>query len=107
MLEANRDEVMMVHRVAPSKITVVENANLANSTDQDKTFREQVVRPEQRRIEYRFNRMIREQIGIGDWELRLEEMDLSRALEEAQVAQIYEKMGVWTAEEIRGRVESP
>ena len=104
--KANRDEVMMVHRVPPSKVTVVENANLANWQDQDMTFREQGVRPEQRRIEYRFNRMIREQIGIGDWELRLEEMDLSRALEEAQVAQIYEKMGVWTAEEIRGRVDS-
>ena len=102
--DANRDEIMMVHRVPPSKITVIENANLANSRDQDKTFHEQVIRPEQRRIEYRFNRMLQEQMGIGDWEFRLAEMDLSRALEEAQIAQIYAKLGVWTAEDIRGRV---
>jgi PBSX family phage portal protein len=101
--KANRDEVMMVHRVPPSKVTVVENANLSNSTDQDKTFREQVVQPEQQRVEHRFNRMIREQMGIGDWEFRFAEMDLSQALQEAQIAQIYSKIGVWSAEEIRAK----
>jgi PBSX family phage portal protein len=101
--KANRDEVLMVHRVPPSKITVVEHANLANSKDQDKTFREQVIRPEQRRIEYRLNRMIREQMGIGDWRFRFEEMDLSEAREEAEIARIYSEIGAWTVEEIRGR----
>lgn len=100
---ANRDEVLMVHRVPPSKITIVENANLANSRDQDKTFREQVIRPEQRRIEYRLNRMIREQLGIGDWRFRFQEMDLSVAREEAEIAKIYAEIGAWTVEEIRGR----
>jgi hypothetical protein len=47
--------------------------------------------------------MIREQMGIGDWEFRFAEMDTSQALQEAQVAQIYAGIGVWTAEEIRGR----
>ena len=102
--KANRDEVLMVHRVPPSKITIVENANLANSQDQDKTFREQVVRPEQRRIEYRLNRMIREQMGVGDWRFEFVEMDLSEAMQEAQIAAIYAKIGAWTPEEIRGRV---
>ncbi len=101
--KANRDEVLMVHRVPPSKITVVENANLSNSKDQDKTFREQVIGPEQKRIEYRINRMIREQMGIGDWRFRFEEMDLAEAREEAEIAKIYSEIGAWTVEEIRGR----
>ena len=101
---ANRDEVLLVHRVPPSKVTVVENANLANSNDQDKTFREQVVRPEQRRIEYRLNRLVREQLGIGDWAFQFREMDLSEAREEAEVAAIYAGIGVLSAEEIRGRL---
>ena len=101
--KANRDEIMMVHRVPPSKVTVVENANLANSHDQDKTFHEEVIRPEQRRIEHRFNRMLREQMGIGDWQFQLQEMDLTQALQEAQIAQIYAGIGVWTAEEIKAR----
>ena len=93
----------MVHRVPPSKITVVENANLANSQDQDKTFREQVVRPEQRRIEFQLNRLIREEMGIGDWEFRFREMDLSEEMQQAEVARVYADIGVWTADEIRAR----
>lgn len=102
--KANRDEVLLVHRVPPSKVTVVENANLANSRDQDKTFREQVVRPEQRRIEYKMNRLIREQLGIGDWLFQFKEMDLTEAREEAEVSAIYADIGVLSAEEIRGRL---
>lgn len=104
---ANRDEILMVHRVPPSKITIVENANLANSVDQDKTFREQVVRPEQRRIEYQLNRMIREQVGIESWEFRFREMDLTEELQQARVAEIYASIGVWTADEIRARQGLP
>ncbi|MGC9319025.1 MAG: phage portal protein [Armatimonadota bacterium] len=100
---ANRDEILMVHRVPPSKITIVENANLANSRDQDKTFREQVVRPEQRRVEFQINRMIREQMGIEDWAFRFREMDLSEELQQAEIARIYAETGVWTADEIRAK----
>lgn len=101
---ANRDEVLLVHRVPPSKVTVIENANLANSKDQDKTFREQVVRPEQRRVEYRFNRLIAEQMGIGDWAFRFNELDLSEAKEEAEVAAVYAGIGALTVDEIRGKM---
>jgi capsid portal protein len=101
---ANRDEILMVHRVPPSKITIVENANLANSKDQDKTFREQVVRPEQRRIEFRINQMIREQMGIEDWHFRFRELDLTEEMQQAEIAKIYADIGVWTAEEIRARL---
>jgi PBSX family phage portal protein len=102
--KANRDEVLLVHRVPPGKVTVVENANLANSRDQDKTFREQVVRPEQRRVEYRLNRLIAEQLGIGDWAFRFSELDLSEAKEEAEVAALYAGIGALTADEIRGKL---
>lgn len=101
--KANRNEVMMVHRVPPSKITVVENANLANSTDQDKTFREQVVRPEQRRIEYRLNKMVREDLGIKGWEFRFREMDLGEEKEQAEIDRIYAGLGAWSVDEIRAR----
>jgi PBSX family phage portal protein len=100
---ANRDEILMVHRVPPGKITIVENANLSNSKDQDKTFREQVVRPEQRRIEFRINQMIREQMGIEDWQFDFREMDLTEELQQAEIAKIYKEIGVWTPEEIRAR----
>ena len=98
---ANRDEIATVHRVPPSKIGIVENANLANSRDQDKTFREQVVRPEQRRIEHRLNELIRGQMGICDWQLQLQESDLEGELERAEIARIYTEIGAWTAEDVK------
>lgn len=101
---ANRDEVMMVHRVPPSKVTVVENSNLANSEGQDKTFREQVVRPEQRRIEYRLNKLIREHVGVGGWEFRFREMDLGEERDSAEIARLYSEIGVWDTDEIRARL---
>lgn len=101
--KANRDEVMMVHRVPPSKVTVIENANLANSKDQDKTFREQVVRPEQRRIEYQMTKMIRDEMGVLGWEFRFREMDLGEEREQAEIARIYAEMGVWDVNEIRAK----
>lgn len=101
--KANRDEIMMVHRVPPSKITVVENANLANSRDQDKTFREQVVRPEQRRIEHQINHMVRDELAIDAWEFCFVEMDIGEAREEAELARTYASIGAWTVNEVRVR----
>lgn len=99
----NREDVLMVHRVPPAKVTIIDTANRANAKDQDKTFREQVVRPEQRRVEYRINQMIRTELGVGDWEFTFREMDLSEALQEAEVAKIYHDIGAWTADEIRAQ----
>ncbi|MFQ6133734.1 MAG: phage portal protein [Armatimonadota bacterium] len=104
---ANRDEILMVHRVPPSKITIVENANLANSRDQDRTFRDQVIRPEQRRIEFVFNRLIREQMGIQSWRFELRQMDLAEEQEQAEVAKIYAEIGAWTVDEIRAKQGLP
>ena len=99
----NREDVLMVHRVPPAKVTIIDSANRANAYDQDKTFREQVVRPEQRRVEYQINQMIRRELGISDWEFAFREMDLSEALQEAEVAQIYHEIGAWTTDEIRAK----
>ncbi len=97
----NRDTVLMVHRVPPAKVTIIEDSNRANAKDQDKTFREQVVRPEQRRVEYKVNSMIRNEVGISDWQFRFREMDLTEELQEAEVARIYSDIGAWTVNEIR------
>jgi hypothetical protein len=81
----------MVHRVPPSKITIVENANLANSRDQDKTFYEEVVRPAQHYIESLLNHFIvhhENGMAIANWEIRFKEADLTSDREDAEVAKI-------------------
>ena len=58
--KANRDTIISAHRVPPTKVGIFDNANLAVSRDADKTFKEQVIGPDQERIEKRINRIVAE-----------------------------------------------
>ena len=49
--QLNDDQIFMAHRVPSTKVTMRDGANLAAARDADKTFKEQVVRPEQIIIE--------------------------------------------------------
>lgn len=59
-IRENRQEVLMVHRTPPGKVGVFLNMNLAIARDADRTFKEQVCRPEQRRVEKKINKMMKE-----------------------------------------------
>jgi len=101
---ANRDEILMVHRVPPSKITIVENANLANSRDQDKTFWEQVIRPEQHYFEGLIRHFIIQHdkgLGISNWALDFIEADLTDQREDAEVARLRAQAGTLDQNEER------
>jgi capsid portal protein len=58
--KSNRDEILVANRVPAPKVGVYDNANLAVSRDSDKTFKMQVVGPDQAIIEKRLNRMMME-----------------------------------------------
>ncbi|MBN1321770.1 MAG: phage portal protein [Thermoleophilia bacterium] len=95
-----RDAVIMAHRVSPSKVTIVENANLANSKDQDKTFKEQVIKPDQNRWEKRIQWLLEDEFG-ADFPLRFQfvEMDLQ---DEEQIARTHSYYaGAATNNEVR------
>lgn len=56
----SRDEVLMAHRTPINKVGGGTDANLASARDLDKTFKEQVVRPQQELIESKVNWIIEE-----------------------------------------------
>lgn len=58
--KSNRDEILVANRVPAPKVGVYDNANLAVSRDADKTFKTQVIGPDQAIIEKRINRIIAE-----------------------------------------------
>jgi len=58
--KSNRDEILVANRVPAPKVGVYDNANLAVSRDADKTFKTQVVGPDQAIIEKRLNRIMLE-----------------------------------------------
>jgi hypothetical protein len=74
----------MSHRVSPSKVTIIEDANRSNSGDQDKTFKEQVIKPDQERYEARIQWLLEDEFGKDLPVLfRFNEMDLA---DEEQIA---------------------
>jgi PBSX family phage portal protein len=58
--KSNRDEIMVAHRVPAPKIGVYDNANLAVSRDADKTFKVQVIGPDQKMLEKKINVIVKE-----------------------------------------------
>jgi len=115
-----RDTVIMAHRVSPSKVTIVEDANRSNTTDQDKTFKEQVLKPDQERYEARIQWLLEDEFGADlPVEFRFKEMDLEDEERIARTRSVY--MPALTNNEVRdlfdmgpagidaetGRVEDP
>jgi PBSX family phage portal protein len=73
--KANLGEILMAHRVPISKVGLAEGVSLAVARDADKTFKEQVCRPEQRIFEKKLNRIIKEKTDV--FLLKLNELSLT------------------------------
>jgi len=97
-------QVIMSHRVSPSKVTLVEDANRANSRDQDKTFKEQVCKPDQERWEKRIQWLLEDEFGPDlPLQFRFEEMDLADEEQIARTRTHY--MGALTNNEVRAFID--
>ena len=79
--EMNRNEIIAVHRVPPSKVGMWENSNRSNGVQQDKDFFLEVTRPYQARVERMINRVIQD---MGITEFRFKFKEVSWADEKAQ-----------------------
>jgi PBSX family phage portal protein len=101
----NRSDILMAHRVPETKISVSEGASLAVAKDADKTFKEQVCAPEQKVMEKKLNRIIKE-LTIS-LELKLNEMTLTDAKTQADIDVEMVKAGIWLPNEPRTRDGMP
>lgn len=102
---ANLADILMVHRVPVTKISVSESASLAIAKDADKTFKEQVCGPEQRVFEKKIAKFVRELTDAFD--IRLNEMTLTDENTQSQIDERRRKTGVETANEQRIRRGDP
>lgn len=99
--KANRDEILLAHRVPINKIGTPEGVNLAVARDADKTFREQVCRPAQMHLEKRLNTIIAEVTDV--LEIRFNELTLTDEDTQSKIDERYLRMQVITPNEIRIR----
>lgn len=73
--KGNLSDILMAHRVPISKVGLAEGVPLAAARDADKTFKEQVCRPEQTIFENKLNKVIKEITDV--FLLHLNELSLT------------------------------
>lgn len=99
--KSNMAKILMAHRVPLSKVNTAEGASLAIARDADKTFKEQVCGPQQRNLEKKLNRILKE---LSDaYEFKLNEMTLTDEDTQSKIDERRIKTGVETANEQRAR----
>lgn len=103
--KSNRDEILVANRVPAPKVGVYDNANLAVSRDADKTFKMQVIGPDQAVIEKKINRIISEFTDMLQFKLR--KIDLIDEEMESRIYDRYLRTEVMAPNEVRGMIGLP
>jgi hypothetical protein len=99
--KSNRDEILLAHRVPINKIGTPEGVNLAVARDADKTFKEQVCRPSQMRLEKKLNRIIEEKTDA--LVIKFNELSLTDEDTQSKIDERYLRMQVIVPNEVRIR----
>jgi len=100
--KANRDEVVTVYRTPPTKVAIFENANLAVSRDADKTFKAQVIGPDQNTAENRMNRIVKEFTDL--FLMEFEQFDIIDDDTRSRINDRYLRTEVLTPNEVRQEI---
>ena len=103
--KSNRDEILVANRVPAPKVGVYDNANLAVSRDADKTFKTQVIGPDQAVIEKRINKIIQEFTDLLT--LRFKRIDLVDEDIQSRIYDRYLRTEVVSPNEVRSELGLP
>lgn len=107
-LELNhRQRVLTALGVPPAEVAIYEDANRANTITQDESFRMKKVTPIRDTFRMRFNHLIKHRFGFDGWELKMKPRSLKDQKEEADIADIYIKSGVYTVNEVLENLNKP
>lgn len=101
----NRDEILFSTRTPISKLGIPAGISLAASRDADKTFKEQVCRPEQQVINKKMSRVIAERTDI--FKFKLNELTLADEKTQADIDKIYLTTQAKTPNEVRAEKGLP
>lgn len=103
--KGNLNEILMAHRVPISKVGLAEGVSLAVARDADKTFKEQVCRPEQKILEKKLNRIFKEKTDV--FLLKLNELSLTDEDTQSKIDERELRWGVTVPNEVRARKGNP
>lgn len=100
--KSNRDEIVIAHRVPAPKVGIYDNANLAVSRDADKTFKMQVIGPDQKTLEKRINRIVSEFTDL--LKFKFAEIDIIDEDLRSRINDRYLRTEVLTPNEVREEI---
>lgn len=103
--KGNLNEILMAHGVPITKVSAGEGIALAAARDLDKTFKEQVCRPQQEIFEDKLNKVIGEVTDV--FILKLNELSLTDEATQAKIDDVYLKYQVYVPNEVRIRKGMP
>jgi PBSX family phage portal protein len=95
----NRDDILIAHQVPLSKLGGSDSSAIAAALAQDRTFKEQVARPEQQFLAKPINRIIREKTDILDF--KFNELTLTDEISQSQILERYVKNQIMVPNEAR------
>ena len=96
----NRDDILVAHQVPLSKLGGgTDSTAIAAALAQDRTFKEQVARPVQRRLEKIINKIIAEKTDILVF--KFNELTLTDEIAQSQILERYVKNTILTPDEAR------
>jgi PBSX family phage portal protein len=101
----NRDDILVAHQVPLSKIGGGDAAGVAAAISQDRTFKEQVTRPEQTKLEKVLNKIIREKTDV--LEFKFNELTLTDEVAQSQIHERYVRNKIITPNEVRDNLGLP
>lgn len=102
---ANIQDVLMTHRVPITKVSVSDGVSLALAKDADKTFKEQVCRPEQLIADKKINKIFMEMTDVLMF--KLNELTLTDEDTQSKIDERYLRMQTITPNEVRARKSLP
>ena len=98
--KSNLNSILMAHGVPASKAFAnTGNTSLANSRDMDKTFKEQVCRPDQKIAENKLHKIVKEKTNI--FYLKLTELSLTDEDTQSKIDERYLRLGTIVPNEVR------
>lgn len=100
--KANKEEILMAHRVPASKVGATEGVGLAAAREADRTFKEQVCRPAQDSLEKKINKIISEKTDSFKFEFN--ELTLTDEETQSKIDERYLRMRVIVPNEVRERL---
>lgn len=103
--KSNRDEILVANRVPAPKVGVYDNANLAVSRDADKTFKTQVIGPDQSVVEKKLNRLISEFTDLVS--IKFNRIDLIDEDIQSRIYDRYLRTEVVSPNEVRNELGLP